>query len=97
MESTGELVVSVSVDTTEIEAQIAELKSLLKSELEGVPDDFISSVYSYLPAVLDDVVFANTPTALSTGLDIVHRVRFGAKYERFTAAIRAGKLDANFL
>lgn len=97
MKRTGELVVSVSVDTTEIELQIAELKSLLGSELEGVSDDFISAAYSNLPAVLNDIVFSDTPAAPCTSLNIVHRVRLGFKYERFTAAIRAGKLDSNFL
>ncbi|WP_407302663.1 hypothetical protein ACHQJB_12140 [Raoultella planticola] len=44
-----------------------------------------------------DIVFADSPSAGGTGLDIVYGVRFGAKYELLTAAIRAGEFDSEFL
>lgn len=93
MQSTGKIVVSMSIDTTEIGRQI----EILNSALEGVPDEFISAINSHLPAVLDDVVFIDGPSTSSAGFNIIHRVRLGAKYERLTAAIRAGELDVYFL
>nr|WP_314424839.1 hypothetical protein [uncultured Erwinia sp.] len=88
---------SVTVDTTELEEQLTELKCLIKSAFKGIHKDFSGAFCRNLSAVLDDVVFADSPTTLRTGLNVIHRVRLGAKYERFTAAIRAGELDLNCL
>lgn len=95
MNNVGKLVVSVDLDTTELEEQISSLQTLLDSALKDVPDNLISTVLSNLPAVLNDIVLADRPAATGAGLDVIHRVRLGAKYERFTAAIRAGKLESN--
>lgn len=95
MNNVGKLVVSVGVDTTELKGQIFSLQALLDSALKDIPDNLISTVLSNLPAVLNDIVFTDAPAATGAGLDVIHRVRLGAKYERFTAAIRAGKLDFN--
>lgn len=97
MSSKGKMVVTVSLDTTEVEQQISDLEALIQSELEHSPDNFISAILSNLPAVLDDVVFTDISPAPGTGFNIIHRVRLGAKYERFAAAIRAGELNADVL
>lgn len=96
MSKTGKLVVSIELDTTELESQLAELKGLLNS-LECIPDHLIGTLNSNLPAVLNDVVFVDGSAATGAGLNIVHRVRLGAKYEAFTAAIRAGEVNPDLL
>ncbi|WP_156365645.1 hypothetical protein [Erwinia sp. Leaf53] len=96
MSETGKLVVSIELDTTELMSQLSQLGCLLKS-FECIPDNLVSALNSHLPAVLNDIVFADGSAAIGAGFNIVHRVRLGTKYERFTAAIRAGKLDTNFL
>jgi len=96
MTKTGNLVVSIELDTTELQSQVAELQGLVNS-LECIPEDLISSLLSNLPAVLDDIVLADSPAATGAGFKILHRARFGVKYERFTAAIRAGEFDLKTL
>lgn len=95
MNDVGKLVVSIGLETTELEEQIPSLQALLDSALKDVPDNLIYTVLSNLPAVLNDIVLADSPTAPGARLDVIHRVRFGAKYKRLTAAIRAGELDSN--
>ncbi len=93
MKNTGELVVSVTIDTTEIEHQATELNALLKSALKGASDDLACSLISNLQVVLDDIIMSYSPSASGARFEIVHRARLGAKYERFTAAIRAGEFN----
>ncbi|MBO2025498.1 hypothetical protein J4733_07520 [Klebsiella pneumoniae] len=45
----------------------------------------------------NDIVFADSSTTGGAGLNIIYGVRFGAKYELLTAAIRAGEFDSEFL
>lgn len=97
MESIGKLVVSVSFDTTELRIQINDLRQLLNSSLECFPDYIVEMILRSLPAVLEDIVLCNNSPATGTGLDIVHSVRFGTKYERLAAAIRARKLSTDTL
>ncbi|MDE9607753.1 MULTISPECIES: hypothetical protein [Citrobacter] len=94
---TGGVAVSVSLDTTDIDFQISELQNLLNSALEGVPEDLIRSLLSNLPAVLDDIILSNNLSACGARFEIIHRARLGAKYERFTAAIRAGEFNLESL
>lgn len=92
----GEIVVSVNIDTTELQNQVSELQTLLSS-LERVPQNLVGTLLGNLSAVLDDIVLTDSPSALSAGFEIFHSVRLGAKYERFTAAIRAGEFDLKTL
>jgi hypothetical protein len=96
MTKIGEMVVSVRIDTTELQSQVETLQDLLKS-LESIPENLISPLLSNLPAVLDDIVLTDSPSATGTRFEILHRARLGAKYERFTAAIRAGEFDLKTL
>lgn len=93
MAKSGKIVASIFLNTTELDAQLDELKVLL----EGVPDNAQGPILSNLLTVFNDVVLTDISPATGAGLDIIHSVRLGAKYERFTAAIRAGELNANFL
>ncbi|POP46893.1 hypothetical protein CHU32_08265 [Superficieibacter electus] len=95
MEKVGKLVVSIGLDTTELEGQISSLQTLLDSALKDIPDHLISTFFSNLPAVLNDIVLADSSSAPGARLDVIHRVRLGAKYERFTAAIRAREFDSD--
>ena len=96
MKKAGEMVVSVTIDTTELQNQVETLQGLLKS-LESIPENLISPLLSNLPAVLDDIVLTDSPAATCTRFEILHCARLGAKYERFTAAIRAGEFDLETL
>lgn len=96
MTKIGEMVVSVTIDTTELQSQVENLQALLKS-LESIPENLISPLLSNLPAVLDDIVLTDSPSATGARFEILHRARLGAKYERFTAAIRAGEFDLKTL
>lgn len=87
---------SISIDTREAQSQLDSLISLLElkfGSLQSVPE----RIYEEILAVAKDIVFADSPSAGGTGLDIVYGVRFGAKYELLTAAIRAGEFDSEFL
>lgn len=90
------LLAAISVDTSEAQSQLDSLISLLElkfGSLQSVPE----RIYEEILAVAKDIVFADSPSAGGTGLDIVYGVRFGAKYELLTAAIRAGEFDSEFL
>ena len=90
------MLASISVDTSEAQSQLDSLISLLElkfGSLQSVPE----RIYEEILAVAKDIVFADSPSAGCTGLDIVYGVRFGAKYELLTAAIRAGEVDSEFL
>lgn len=87
---------SVNIDTTELQDQIKELQSLLAT-LEGVPQNLVGPLLGNLSAVLNDIVLTDSPSALSAGFKVFHSARLGAKYERFTAAIRAGEFDLKTL
>jgi hypothetical protein len=92
----GEIVVSVNIDTTELQNQVSELQTLLSS-LERVPQNLVGTLLGNLSAVLDDIVLTDSPSATGARFEILHRARLGAKYERFTAAIRAGEFDLKTL
>lgn len=93
MNKTGELVMSITLDTTELTAQLDELKELLTKSAKVLPEDFGSLPLSKLIGVLNDIVTVDSPAATGTGFNVVHRVRLGAEFERLTAAIRAGECD----
>lgn len=87
---------SISIDTREAQSQLDSLISLLELKF-GSLQPVSERINQELFAVAKDIVFADSPSAGSTGLDIVYGVRFGAKYELLTAAIRAGEFDSEFL
>jgi hypothetical protein len=93
MDKPGKIVASIRIDVTELDAQLHELKGLL----ESVPHNVQGPLLSNLLTVLNDIVLTDISPATGAGLDIIQSVRLGAKYKRFTAAIRAGELNANFL
>lgn len=94
MEKTNtKVVASIFLDTTEMNEQLLELVELIKPTLESIPDHFLSLLLSKFSAVVNDIVSTDSSSATSTGLNVVHRVRFGAEFERFTAAIRAGEFN----
>ena len=90
------MLASISVDTSEAQSQLDSLISLLELKF-GSLQPVSERINQELFAVTKDIVFADIPSAGSTGLDIVYGVRFGAKYELLTAAIRAGEFDSEFL
>lgn len=90
------LLASISVDTSEAQSQLDSLISLLELKF-GSLQPVSERINQELFAVAKDIVFADSPSTGSTGLDIVYGVRFGAKYELLTAAIRAGEFDSEFL
>ena len=90
------LLASISVDTSEAQSQLDSLISLLELKF-GSLQPVSERINQELFAVAKDIVFADSPSAGSTGLDIVYGVRFGAKYEVLTAAVRAGEVDSEFL
>ncbi|EKP1132991.1 hypothetical protein MC52_019340 [Klebsiella michiganensis] len=90
------LLASISVDTSEAQSQLDSLISLLELKF-GSLQPVSERINQELFAVAKDIVFADSPSAGCTGLDIVYGVRFGAKYELLTAAIRAGEFDSEFL
>ncbi len=93
MKKTGEIVASITLDTTEINVQISELIKLLKPTIESLPNHLVSLLFSKVSAVANDIVFTDCPSATGTAFNIIHRVRLGTEYERLTAAIRAGEFN----
>lgn len=93
MDSDKKKLASITIDASEIKHQLSELEGLLKSTTKSLPDHFISLLLSKISTVANDIIFCDAPSAGSTGLNIVHRVRLGAEFERLTAAIRAGEFD----
>lgn len=84
---------SITLDTTELTAQLDELKELIGKSAKVLPEDFSGLLPSKLISVLNNIVTVDSPAATCTGLNIIHRVRLGAEFERLTAAIRAGECD----
>ena len=93
MKKTGEIVASVTLDTTELDAQVLGLTELLKPTIESLPNHLVSLLLRKVSAVVNDIVVCDSSTADGTGFNIIHSVRLGAEYERLTAAIRAGEFN----
>lgn len=91
-----EIVASISIDTSEVVKQINEISDLLVLKFrsfESLPE----SVLNELSAVVHDVIFSDAYPAGGAGLNIIHGVRLGTKYERFTAALRTGEFNVEAL
>ncbi|MFS7308426.1 hypothetical protein AB6856_11655 [Rahnella inusitata] len=93
MKKTGEIVASVTLDTTELDVQLSEMVDLLKPTIERLPHHLVSPLLSKLITLVNNIVVCDSSTAAGTGFNIIHSVRLGAEYERLTAAIRAGEFN----
>ena len=87
----NKMLASVSIDTSEAQHQLSELMSLLELKFPSklLPD----LVFHELSTVSNDIILGDGPTTASAGFNIVHRARFGTKFERFASALRAGEFD----
>lgn len=93
-----EKLASITLDTSELQSQISELRCLLElpsGTLQGVSEHGINLLLGKIFAMANDIVLSDGPAATVTGctFNIVQRVRFGSEFERLTAAIRAGELN----
>lgn len=93
MKKISNLVVRVSLDTTSLETQLSEFNQELSLSLKHCPDHLLGLVRSEVSTVLKDIILTNVTPATGAGFDVVHRARFGDKFERLTAAVRARKFD----
>lgn len=93
VKKSGEIVASIYLDTTELNTQLSELVELLKPTIESLPNHLVSLLLSKVSAVANDIVSADCSATSGAGLNIIHRVRLGAEFERLTSAIRTGKFN----
>lgn len=80
--------VSACFDSSMLEAQLLDLKSLLETKL---PNDFIGD----LSSLALDVVVGNDVATLGTGTaqQVTISLNFGSRFERLIAALRTGDWD----
>lgn len=93
MGSSGEMVVSIKLDTTEIERQLADLKSAL----EGIPDNISGLLFGDISNLLDNVVLRYVPAASGTGNinEITFKVEIVGTLDARAAAIRTHNFKLN--
>lgn len=93
MGSSSEMVVFIKLDTTEIERQLADLKSAL----ECVPENISGLLLGGLSSLLDNVVLRYVPAAISAGHinEITFKVEIVGTLDECAAAIRTHNFKLN--
>ncbi|GEM_PF-5722406 len=93
MGSSSEMVVSIKLDTTEIERQLADLKSAL----ECVPDNISGLLLGGIGNLLDNIVLRYVPATSSTGNinEITFKVEIVGTLDECAAAIRTHNFNIN--
>ena len=85
---------TLSIDTTKITEKV---ESLSKEVLSRFPDGVPECIHGELSSLCDDIVFTDFSSAFIAGApnQIIQAVDFGARFDAFTAALRAGNFDVH--
>nr|WP_094433482.1 hypothetical protein [Pectobacterium carotovorum]OYN49471.1 hypothetical protein B7L51_19585 [Pectobacterium carotovorum] len=85
---------TLSINTTKITEKV---KSLSDEVLSRFPDGIPDRIHGELSSLCDDIVFTDFSSAFVAGgtNKIVQAVDFGARFDAFTAALRAGNFDVH--
>jgi hypothetical protein len=94
------MLVSLNVDTSELQFQLAALNELLEPViLEHIIDESLSTLRGSIRCLLDDIIFSDfsTTDGAANPHKICIKVKIGGLFDLLATTIRAGNCKSNFI
>lgn len=87
--------VRLSLDTSELQRQVAQLSSLLEQTPQAALEGVRNRILSYLDRLDSDVIFGEhvATTGADSAVEIRCALRLGSSFESLIATFRTGEFD----